>query len=179
MIPIANFENRYKIDSTGKILNLANNTLLNPSLQADGYLTVGLANSGNPNTTLSVHRLVALHFLPNPYQHPQLNHKNGDKTDNKVENLEWCTAKHNINHALETGLRSGYMSADDKEMYLNRVLNGEQVKDIGKEIGRAPETLSKMLRETAKRLNIHHKWTAQMYKNRREAAIRNLRNAGY
>lgn len=179
MIPIANFENRYKIDSTGSILNLANNILLQPSLQDTGYLTVGLANSGNKNTTLTVHRLVALHFLPNPYQHPQINHKNGNKRDNRVENLEWCTSKQNINHAFETGLRSGYMSADDKEIYLNRVLNGEQVKDIGKEIERAPETLSKMLRETAKRLNIHHKWTAQMTTNRRNTAIRNLRNAGY
>ena len=67
------------------------------------------------------------------------------------------------------------MSADDKEHYLQRVLLGEQVNDIAFEISRRPETLHKMLRETAKRLGIHDQWQTVMKENRRNAAIRNLR----
>ena len=91
-----------------------------------------------------------------------------------MSNLEWVSASQNIQHALETGLRPGYMSADDKEMYLKRVLAGEQVKDIAAAINRRPETLHGMLRTTATRLGLDNQWETQMKENRRVAAIRNL-----
>ena len=66
------------------------------------------------------------------------------------------------------------MSADDKEKYLADVLAGQSVPELAQSIGRAPETLSKMLRETAKRLGIHDQWVTAMKEARKNAAIRNL-----
>lgn len=174
MMPIAFHENRYQINEFGQILNLANNTLLKPSVLGNGYLKVGLANGDGTHDQQLVHILVAKHFLPNPYGHPQVNHKDGIKANCSRDNLEWCTAQRNIEHALETGLRPGYMSADDKETYLLEVLRGVQVGDLAVQINRTPETLHKMLRDTAKRLGWHAQWSQQMKENRRNAALRNL-----
>lgn len=171
---MAFFEQRYKISDRGWIKNLANNQPLKPTVNPNGYLKVGLANGDGTHTQELLHILVAKHFIPNPYNYPQVNHIDGDKTNCAEWNLEWCTQAYNNHHALKTGLRPGYMSADDKEAYLAEVLDGVQVKDIAKRIDRAPQTLHKMLRETAKRLGVHDAWVNQMKENRKNAAIKNL-----
>ena len=73
------------------------------------------------------------------------------------------------------GLRPGYTSADEKEQHLVSVLAGVQVSELAAQINRRPETLHKMLRETAKRIGLSAKWDAQMKENRRNAAIQNLK----
>ena len=172
---IAHFEQRYMITSCGRVLNLANNTYLTPIENPNGYLKVGLATGDGNHVQELLHRLVAKHYIPNPYDYLEVNHINGDKTDNRVENLEWCSSKQNINHALQHGLRPGYMSANDKEKYLEDVLSGIQVKDLALSIGRRPETLHKMLRETAERVGKKDVWDKTMKENRKNAAIRNLK----
>lgn len=65
-----------------------------------GYKTVLLREKGHEHTVF-VHRLVASAFIPNPDNLPQVNHKNGDKTDNRPENLEWCTNYYNTRHRID------------------------------------------------------------------------------
>lgn len=88
--PIANYE-LYTIYSDGRVYSGISDVFLIPQNTPNGYLKVNL-NSFQ----ISVHRLVAMHFILNPYNHPQVNHIDGNKHNNDVTNLEWCTPKENV-----------------------------------------------------------------------------------
>lgn len=77
--------------------------ILKPSKDTQGYLLVGLSDSGTTERVF-VHRLVAEAFILNPYNKPTINHIDGNKENNKVQNLEWATYKENRDHAVRVGL---------------------------------------------------------------------------
>ena len=100
---------KYLACADGRIFSSYTNRYLSPTDNGNGYLNVKLFlykdESGKKHyKTCYVHRLIASAFLPNVDNLPQVNHINGDKTDNSCKNLEWCTAKENTQHAITTKL---------------------------------------------------------------------------
>ena len=104
---IEGYENLYQVSSLGRVKSLGNGKTSSKErfLKADknkqDYLRVTLCKDGKVKR-YAVHRLVAIAFLPNPYNLPQVNHKDEDRTNNTVENLEWCDCQYNINYGTRT-----------------------------------------------------------------------------
>jgi hypothetical protein len=96
---------RYLVATDGFVWDIKRNKALPQYLRDGKYLSVCLSG-GAKGRMVIVHRLVAAAFIPNPQHLPQVNHKNGNKTDNRVENLEWCSCSENHKHAFAEGLRS-------------------------------------------------------------------------
>ena len=102
MEKIKGFEN-YSVTRDGKIWSHKRNKFIKHYINNRGYCYVQLSNIDKRLTT-SVHRIVASAYIPNNDYSLEVNHINGIKTDNKVENLEWCTHMQNQLHAYSTGL---------------------------------------------------------------------------
>ena len=134
--PIEGYEGLYEVSNTGQVrsfdryvkysngrIHLHKGKVLSPSIRYDGYLVVLLSYNGK-HKMFSVHRLVAEAFIPNPDNLPQVNHKDEDKTNNSVENLEWCDNKYNMNYGtrkrrvIETKIEKGII--DPELCYLSK-----------------------------------------------------------
>lgn len=102
--PVVGYEGFYEISDNGEIKSLIKNRLLKPCIHKKGYLVVTLTK-GNAHKHYYVHRLVAAAFIPNIDNKEQVNHIDGNKHNNCVENLEWCNDAENRMHAYKNGLR--------------------------------------------------------------------------
>jgi hypothetical protein len=100
---IKGFEELYKISSDGKVFSVKRNRYLKGGIEGGGYRFVMLRNNGTYKTQ-KVARLVAQHYIPNPDNKPCVNHIDGIKLHNNVENLEWVTYRENRLHAFRIGL---------------------------------------------------------------------------
>ena len=98
---VKDYEGLYAITRDGRVWSYRSNKFLKPVLDKDGYHKVILCKDGK-RKTYYIHRLVAKVFIPNPDNLPQVNHKDEDKSNNCVENLEWCDVKYNINYGTRT-----------------------------------------------------------------------------
>ena len=95
-IPVDGFPD-YRVYPDGRIYSLIRHKVLKPSIDKGGYLSVELFNSEGSKRML-VHRIVAKAYIPNPMNLPQINHIDENKSNNAVDNLEWCTAKYNMRY---------------------------------------------------------------------------------
>lgn len=106
---IKGFEGLYQVSTCGNIKSLRSNRILIPVKDKKGYFRVSLYPIGlSKRKSKQVHRLVAETYLDNHENKPQVNHVNGIKANNKVNNLEWVTSSENCLHAHRTGLASAY-----------------------------------------------------------------------
>ena len=94
----------YMVEENGSIWSKKTHKYLKPSYTKNGYATVELFNA-NGSKRLLVHRLVACTFIPNPLNLPQVNHIDENPRNNNVDNLEWCTAKYNMNYGNGAKMR--------------------------------------------------------------------------
>ena len=122
---IAGYDNMYQVSNLGRIKSLprkmkasigfasVRGRIMKPAIDSKGYLRCALSKD-NVLRTFKVHRLVAAAFIPNPNNYPQINHINGDKRDNRVENLEWCNNSMNQIHAYRLGLNPPHRANEKK-----------------------------------------------------------------
>lgn len=100
---IPGWEGLYACDTKGQIYSYRTNKFLSPSKTKRGYLHVTFTKDGK-RYDYRVHRLIAMTFIDNPENKQQVNHKDGNKLNNYLSNLEWVTAEENIEHAKQHGL---------------------------------------------------------------------------
>ena len=124
--PIKGYEGLYEVSDKGRVrsIKFGKERILKPGRMTKGYLTVGLYKNGEQKMYL-VHRLVAKTFIPNPDNLPEVNHKDEDKINNKVSNLEWCDRKYNQNYG--TGIQR--MAEKLSKSVLQFTKDGEFVKE--------------------------------------------------
>lgn len=137
--------NQYIVYPDGKIFSKISNRILNTITSKYGYLYVTIDNK-----KVSVHKLVASTYLPNLENKKEINHKDGDKTNNHVSNLEWVTSKENKKHAWELGLYThqceNHHRTDLTEQLVRsvceRLQDGARNIDVAKEFNISKETVA-------------------------------------
>jgi Trp operon repressor len=141
-VDISNYEGYYQVSNYGNVRSLdrviteqtgktqtLKGRILKPHTNSSGYYQINL-NRKSIRTTFAIHQLVAQAFLDNRSRKPTVNHINGIKTDNNVNNLEWATYSENLEHAYKNKLRTSVLSQAVGEKNYKRKLTPEQVIEI-------------------------------------------------
>ena len=179
---IQNYEGSYQVSNYGRIKSLNYNRtrkekILKPGKDKSGYFKINLYKNGKYKT-YQVHRLVAEAFILNPNNHPIINHKDENPSNNHVDNLEWCTYKYNNNY----GNRNEKLSKSNK----GRIFSEETIKKMseakkGKYDGNKHPQARKVIcittgetfnciKDAEEKYGIHHQDISKCCKNKRKSA---------
>jgi hypothetical protein len=140
--PILGYEGIYEVSNLSRVKSLPkvkgrylqkDSHILSPKINRDGYFCYCLQKEKNKKH-LQMQRLMAINFIPNPQNLPQVNHKDGNKLNNLIENLEWCTCQENVRHAWNTGLHKPMNRMDNGNTILvpEQVIEIKRLRDTGK-----------------------------------------------
>lgn len=158
---IDGYNGLYKISNLGRILSIRNNIILSQWPDKDGYLRCSLTFH-QKRRQISVHRLVAETFIPNTKNKPQVNHKNGIRYDNRVENLEWCSVLENQRHKFNV---LGYFPSKEN---ISKMLKGAKKYSLLPEVKQRRSTIMRE-RFSKKIIDIT---TGKIYDSQHEASVK-------
>lgn len=153
---VEGYEGYYKVSNLGRVKSLPRNGTINterimkPKLSKTGYLTVHLRKSGYSKHK-KIHRLIAIAFIEKVEGKEIINHKDGDKLNNSISNLEWCTYKENSQHAHDTGLAKTDMKQIAAARAVSIAVRTKRVKQLDMEGNEIREFIS--MTEARKHLN--------------------------
>lgn len=156
---IKGYEGLYQISNTGKIKSIdrcyahkgcnggfyhKKEKILIPAYDKDKYLKVTLCKNGKKNSK-SVHRLVAETFISNPNNLPQVNHKDENKQNNSVNNLEWCTVKYNTNYGtgIERSAKAKFKALLQYDLNMNLLKKWNSCKEAGETLKLNSKSISR------------------------------------
>lgn len=123
---VTGYEGMYRVSDLGRVFSEKTGKYLSLNrVTKDGYIYVALTDKGKAKE-FRLHRLVALTFIPNPMNKPTVNHKDGNKSNNSLLNLEWATREENMQHAYDLGLKVMAKGSDHASSKLTK----QQVEEI-------------------------------------------------
>lgn len=160
--PIKDYEGLYEVSNLGRVKSLPKmhgnrywnfSLILKENIAYNGYSGVFLQKN-KKSTRKSLHRLVAESFIPNPNNLPQVNHKDGNKLNNRVDNLEWCSQSENQIHSRKLGLQKNLKGKDSPsskkilqyDKFGNFIAEHICIKETAEKFGITSGTLSNCLR---------------------------------
>jgi len=149
---IKGYEDRYEISNLGRVRSKMDNKgkmrfkILKLSNNNKGYVMANLKKK-HISKLFSIHRLVAIAFIPNPHSYPQVNHINEDKTDNRSCNLEWCSESYNCNY----GSRNSRMRKNLTKTQMKRAIKVRQINKETNEVINVFSSLREAYRKTGVR----------------------------
>lgn len=137
---IKNYENLYQISNYGRLKRFYKNgtfRIIKPLKDSIGYMIYGLSKNSKFKQ-FKIHRLVAIYFIPNPKNYPEVNHIDGNKENYSIENLEWCNRSQNMKHGYSSGLILTHKASnvnkiitEEKKLIINKMKNlGFTLKEI-------------------------------------------------
>ena len=150
--------NNYTINENGEVRNIKTKRILKQHKTNKGYLWVELYNN-KEHKKFSIHRLVAQAFILNPENKPQVNHKDGNKENNNVNNLEWVTNQENRNHAIKNNLTKNLCGEEapwskltkEKVIYIRKLYDDKTVLFNAKELAKKFNVSTTQIRMVANR----------------------------
>jgi hypothetical protein len=149
---IEGYEGLYQVSNMGNVKNLKTNRVLKSWKEGVGYLKIKLSKNNN-HTRFKIHRLVAIAFLPNPNNYKMINHKDEIKTNNNIENLEWCNNSYNTRYGKKRQYSSNKVPVrciETGEVFESLTDAGHAVGSIGINAGRGVYQACKGILKTFK-----------------------------